>query len=49
MVVTQFVVKEQLKYLTHMFCFSIPCYKLYKEGLLSYVLTLKYMYHFTTN
>jgi hypothetical protein len=29
-----------------MFCFQIPCYKLYKEGLLSYVLTLKYMCHF---
>jgi hypothetical protein len=23
---------EQLKDLTHMFCFQIPCYKLYKEG-----------------
>ncbi len=25
---------------------QIPCYKLYKEGLFSYVLTLKYMCHF---
>jgi hypothetical protein len=37
---------EQLKELTHMFCLQIPCYTLYKEGLLSYVLTLKYMCQF---
>ncbi len=40
------IINEQLKDLTHMFCFQIPWYKLYKEGLLSYVLTLKYMCHF---
>ncbi len=32
-----------------MFCFRIPCYKLYKEGLFSYVLTLKYLHHFGMN
>jgi hypothetical protein len=37
---------EQLKDLTCMFCFQIPCYKLYKEGLFSYVLALKYRFHF---
>jgi hypothetical protein len=37
---------EQLKDLTHMFCLRIPCYKLYKEALISYVFTLKYMCHF---
>jgi hypothetical protein len=45
-IATQFVTNEQLKDLTHMFCLQIPCYKLYKEGLLSYVFTLKYMRHF---
>ncbi len=40
---------EQLKDLTHMFYFWIPCYKLYKEGLFSYVLTLKYMCQFWMN
>jgi len=40
---------EQLKDLTYMSCFRIPCYKLYKEGLFSYVLTLKYMCHFLMN
>ncbi len=40
---------EQLKTLTHMFCIQIPCYKLYKEGLFSYVFTLKYMCHFGMN
>jgi hypothetical protein len=29
-----------------MFCLQILCYKLYKEVLFSYVLTLKYMCHF---
>jgi hypothetical protein len=29
-----------------MFCFRIPCYKLYKEGLFSYVFTLKQLCHF---
>jgi hypothetical protein len=29
-----------------MFYFQNPCNKLYKEGLFSYVLTLKYMCHF---
>ncbi len=48
-VVTQFVNNEQLKDLTHMFCFEIPCYKLYEEGLFSYILTLKYMCHFGMN
>jgi hypothetical protein len=44
-VATQFVTKKQLKDLTNMFYLWIPCYKLYKKGLLSYVLTLKYMHH----
>jgi len=48
-VVTQFVSNEQLRDLTHMFCFKIPSYKLYKEGLFSYVFTLKYMCHFGMN
>ncbi len=43
------VINEQLKDLIHMFCFQIPCYKLYKEGLLSYVFTLKYMCYFRMN
>ncbi len=46
MVVTQFATNEQPKDLIHMLCFQIPCYKLYKKGLFSYVLTLKYMCHF---
>ncbi len=37
---------EQLKDLTHIFCFQIPYYKLYKEGLFPYVFALKYMCHF---
>jgi hypothetical protein len=45
-VATQYATKEQLKDLTHMICFLIPCYKLYKEDLLFYVFTLKYMCHF---
>ncbi len=45
----QFATKEQLKDLTHIFCFWIPCYKLYKEGVFSYVFTLKYMCHFEMN
>ncbi len=32
-----------------MFCFQIPCYKLYKENLFSYDLPLKYMCHFGMN
>jgi hypothetical protein len=32
-----------------MFYLQIPCYKLYKENLFSYVLTLKYMCHFGMN
>jgi hypothetical protein len=48
-VAIQIVTNEQLKYLTHMFCLQISCYKLYKEGLFSYVLTLKYMCHFGMN
>jgi hypothetical protein len=47
--VTQFAFNEQLKDLTHMFCFRIPCYKLYTKGLLSYVFTLKYMCYFRMN
>jgi len=39
-------INEQLKYLTHMLCLWISFYKLYKKGLFSYVLTLKYMCHF---
>ncbi len=38
--------KEQLKDLTHMFCLWISCHKLYKEGLFSHILTLKYKCHF---
>jgi hypothetical protein len=45
-VAIQFIMNEQLKDLTHMFCLQIPWYKLYKESLFSYVLTLKYMCHF---
>jgi hypothetical protein len=48
-VAIQFATNEQVKDLTHMFCFWIPCYKLYKEGLFSCVLTLKYMCHFGMN
>jgi hypothetical protein len=48
-VVTEFTTNEQLKDLTHMFCFQISCHKLYKEGLFSYVLTLKYICHFGMN
>jgi hypothetical protein len=36
---------EQLKDLTHMFYLQISCYKLYKKGFFSFVLTLKYMCH----
>ncbi len=43
------VTNEQLQDLTHMLCFRFPCYKIYKEGLFSYVLTLKYMCHFGTS
>ncbi len=45
-IVIQFATNEQLKALTHMFCFQIPCYKLLKKHLFFYVLTLKYMCHF---
>ncbi len=45
-VATQFAINEQLKDLTHMLCLWIPCYQLYREGLFSYILTLKYMCHF---
>jgi len=48
-VATQFVTNELLKDLTYMFCFQITYYKLYKEGLFSYVPTLKYMCHFGMN
>jgi hypothetical protein len=48
-VATQFAINEHLKYLTHMFCFRIPCYKLYKEGLFFYIFILKYMCHFGTS
>jgi hypothetical protein len=44
-IVTQFATKQQLKNSTHMLCLQIPCYQLYKKGLFSYVLTLKYMCH----
>jgi hypothetical protein len=43
------IINEHLKDLTHMLYFQIPCYKLYKVGLLSYVLTLKNMCHFRMN
>jgi hypothetical protein len=46
---TQFASSQQLNDLTHMFCFQIPCYNLYKEGLFSYILTLKYTCHFGMN
>jgi len=42
-IATRFAIKDQLKDLTHMFCFRILCYKLYKEGLFYYVFTLKYV------
>jgi hypothetical protein len=29
-----------------MLCFWIPCHKLYKEGVISYVFKLKYTCHF---
>jgi hypothetical protein len=48
-IATQFATNEQLKDLIHMFCLRISCYKLYKKGLFSYVLTLKYMCHFGMN
>ncbi len=48
-IVTPFANNEQLKDLTHMLCIWIPCYKLYKEGLFYYVLTLIYMCHFGTS
>ncbi len=44
-----FAINEQLKDLTHMLCLQIPCYKLYEEGLFSYVLALKYTCHFGMN
>ncbi len=44
---SQFATRGKQKTLTHMFCFLIPCYKLYKEGMFFYVLTLKYKCHFT--
>ncbi len=48
-ITTQFTTNEQLKDLIHMFCLWIPYYKLYKEGLFSYIFTLKYMCHFGMN
>ncbi len=48
-VTTQFATNEQLKDLTHMLCFRIPCCKLYREVFFSYFLTLKYMCHFGMN
>ncbi len=45
-VATQFATNKEPKDLNHMLCFQIPYYKLYKKGLFSYVLTLKYMCHF---
>ncbi len=45
-VATQFATHEQLKDLIHMLCLWIPCCKLYKKGLFSYVFTLEYMCHF---
>ncbi len=29
-----------------MLCLGIPCHKLYKEGVFSYVIMFKYMCHF---
>jgi hypothetical protein len=48
-VAIQFTTNEKLKDLTQAFYFQIPCYKLYKESLFSYVLILKYMCHFGTS
>jgi hypothetical protein len=48
-IATQFRSKKQLKDFTHMFYLLIPCYKLYKEGVFSYVFTLKYMCYFGMN
>jgi hypothetical protein len=45
-IATQFAINEKLKDFSHMFCLRIPCYKLYKEDLFSYVLTLECMCHF---
>jgi hypothetical protein len=42
-IVTQFAINMQLKYLTHMFCPWFSSHKLYKKGVISSVLTLKYM------
>jgi hypothetical protein len=39
----------QLKDLTHLIFLQIPCYKLYKEGLFFYILTLKYKCDFGMN
>jgi hypothetical protein len=46
---TLFTTKEQQKQLTLMLCFLISCYKLYKEGVFFYVLTLKYKCHLGKN
>ncbi len=40
-VATQFVTKKQVENLTQMFCLRIPCHKLYKECVFSYVFILK--------
>ncbi len=45
-IATQFASNEHLKDLTHMLSLRTSCYKLYKEGLFSYVPKLKYMCHF---
>ncbi len=44
-ITTQFATKKQPIDLTHMFCLWIPCHKIYKKGVFSYVLILKYMCH----
>jgi len=49
LVTIQITTKKQLNFFTHMFDLWIPCHKLYKEDVLSYVLTLNYTSHFGMN
>jgi len=41
--------KVQLKTLTHMLCFKISFHEIYKKGVISCILTLKYMCHVGMN
>jgi hypothetical protein len=45
LVATKFVMKVQLKGLTHMFSFLMSSYKLYKKGAFSLDFTLKIICH----